>query len=396
MNRSILTGVVAALAVLAAAAGGWWTRGAPVPGAERPPAPAAATAGDIASSLQGAFVAVSQQVRPAVVNVGVIQSGRRRAAGAPPGADDPTMRDLFKNFFGSDVPPSARPEFRQPSLGSGVIIDKRGLVLTNHHVVMGADEVTVRLSDKREYRGKIMGFDKKTDLALLRFDPDHELRVAALGDSDRLNVGEWAIAIGNPFALDQTVTVGVISATGRSDVGVATYENFIQTDASINPGNSGGPLLNLRGEVIGINTAIVASGQGIGFAIPINMVKKVVDQLASSGKVVRGWIGVNLQPLSSDLFEALGVADRKGALVTSTAAGSPAATAGLQKEDVILKYDGTVVEDYRHLQRLVADTKPGATVAVEVLRKKKPVALKLTIGETPDDAPKRDAAPKKS
>ena len=165
----------------------------------------------------------------------------------------------------------------------------------------------MRLSDKREYQGKVLGVDPKTDLAVLRFEPDHELRVAALGDSDALRVGEWAIAIGNPFGLDQTVTVGVISATGRSDVGVATYENFIQTDASINPGNSGGPLINLKGQVVGINTAIVAAGQGIGFAIPINMVKRVVDQLVEKGKVVRGWLGVALQPLSPELAQTLGV-----------------------------------------------------------------------------------------
>jgi len=205
-------------------------------------------------------------------------------------------------------------------------------------------------------------------------------------------VGEWAIAIGNPFGLDQTVTVGVISATGRSDVGVATYENFIQTDASINPGNSGGPLVNLKGEIIGINTAIVAAGQGIGFAIPINMVKRVVEQLVDKGKVVRGWIGVGLQPLSAELAQSLAVPGKGGAVVSSTIAGSPAAQAGLQQGDVILTYDKTPVEDYRHVQRLVAETRVGKSVILEILRKKQKLGVTVTIAEVPDDAPRRPGA----
>jgi S1-C subfamily serine protease len=215
------------------------------------------------------------------------------------------------------------------------------------------------------------------------------LTVAALGNSDALRVGEWAIAIGNPFGLDQTVTVGVISATGRSDVGIATYENFIQTDASINPGKSGGPLVNLKGEVIGINTAIVAAGQGIGFAIPINMVKRVVDQLVDKGKVVRGWIGVSLQPLSPELAQSLGLDGTQGAVVGSTMAGSPASQAGLQQGDVILSYNRIPVEDYRHVQRLVAETAVGKTVTLEVLRKKQKVQVGLTVAEVPDTSPRR-------
>ena len=360
----------------------------------RPAAPpqAAAPATSVPESLQATFVGVAQQLRPAVVNVGVIHRSRsRRPAAPPPGADDPFFQDFFKQFFGREAP-SQRPEFRQPSLGSGVIIDKRGLVLTNFHVVKGADEITVRLSDKREFRGRVLGVDPKTDLAVLRFEPDHELSVAALGDSDALRVGEWAIAIGNPFGLDQTVTVGVISATGRSDVGVATYENFIQTDASIDPGNSGGPLINLKGQVVGINTAIVAAGQGIGFAIPINMVKRVVDQLVEKGKVVRGWLGVALQPLSPELAQTLGVTGG-GALVASTIPGSPAA-AGLQQGDVIVAYDKAPVEDYRQLQRLVADTPVGKTVTLQVLRKKQRVDVTAKVAEVPDDRPKREGPAK--
>jgi Do/DeqQ family serine protease len=280
-------------------------------------------------------------------------------------------------------------------MGSGVIIDKRGLILTNFHVIKGADEILVRLSDKREYRGKVMGVDPKTDLAVVRFEPGQDVRVAALGDSDALRVGEWAIAIGNPFGLDQTVTVGVISATGRSDVGVATYENFIQTDASINPGNSGGPLINLKGEVVGVNTAIVAAGQGIGFAIPINMVKRVVDQLVEKGKVVRGWLGVALQPLSKELVQTLGLPGSEGALVASTIPDSPAAKAGLQQGDVVVAYDKTPVEDSLHLQRLVADTKVGQTVTLDVWRKKQKIQVTTTVAEVPEDKTARPDRPPK-
>src|SRR5215475_6217455 len=360
-------------------------------------APAAAPSPQgTADALQSAFVQVAQRVRPAVVNIGTIQVARSRRAPFSPGqSDDPFFKDFFDQFFGSQTP-GGPGEFRQPGLGSGVIIDKRGYVLTNFHVVKGADSVTVRLNDRHEFRGRIVGSDPKTDLAVVKFDPDHELALATLGNSDVLRVGEWAIAIGNPFGLDQTVTVGVISATGRADVGIATYENFIQTDASINPGNSGGPLVNLKGEVVGINTAIVAAGQGIGFAIPINMVKRVVDQLVDKGKVVRGWIGVSLQPLSVELAQSLGLDGTQGAVVGSTMAGSPAAQAGLQQGDVILSYNKVPVDDYRHVQRLVAETPVGRVVSLDVLRKKQKVQVSVTIAEVPDSAPKpRPQTPQK-
>jgi serine protease Do len=360
------------------------------------PVPAAAPVLGLPEALQQSFVGVAEHVRPAVVHLGTIQRAKmRRGPSRPPGTDDPFFKEFFNQFFGSEGP-APGPEFRQPGLGSGVIFDKRGLVLTNFHVVKGADEIIVRLSDKREYRGLLLGTDSKTDLAVVRFQPDqHALTVAALGNSDALRVGEWAIAIGNPFGLDQTVTVGVISATGRSDVGIATYENFIQTDASINPGNSGGPLVNLKGEVVGINTAIVAAGQGIGFAIPINMVKRVVDQLVDKGKVVRGWIGVSLQPLSPELAQSLGLDGTQGAVVGSTITGSPAAQAGLQQGDVILTFNKIPVEDYRQVQRLVAETGVGKTVTLEVLRKKQKVQVSLTIAEVPDTAPRRTTGQQK-
>jgi Do/DeqQ family serine protease len=351
---------------------------------DRRAAPAAAPPGG-AEGLQSAFVVVAEKVRPAVVNIGTVQVARGGRA-LPPGfsSDDPVFKEFFERFFGPGRP-GPRGEFRLPSLGSGVIVDKRGDILTNFHVVKGADAVTVRLSSKREFRGRIVGADVKTDLAVVRFEPEGDLTVASLGDSDRLRVGEWAIAIGNPFGLDQTVTVGVVSATGRSDVGVATYENFIQTDASINPGNSGGPLVNLRGEVIGINTAIVASGQGIGFAIPVNMVKRVITQLVARGKVTRGWLGVSVEPLTPELSQSLGV-DGNGAVVGRVYSDSPAASAGLTQSDVIVRYDGTSVDDYHHLQRLVAETDVGKRVALEIVRRRTKQTVYARIAEAPDQA----------
>jgi Do/DeqQ family serine protease len=395
-RRPVLIAVVAILLV-AAGGGGYLLRdrlgrsGA----APAPSSPQAASGLALAEALQLGFVDVAQHVRPAVVHLGTIQKAKsRRGPNVPQGNDDPFFRDFFNQFFGSEGPDS-RSEFRRPGLGSGVIIDKRGLVLTNFHVVKGADEILIRLSDKREYRGQILGTDPKTDLAVVKFQPDHEITVASLGNSDALRVGEWAIAIGNPFGLDQTVTVGVISATGRSDVGIATYENFIQTDASINPGNSGGPLVNLKGQVIGVNTAIVAAGQGIGFAIPINMVKRVVDQLVDKGKVVRGWLGVALQPISPDLAQSLGLAGTNGAVVGSTITGSPAAQAGLQQGDVIVAYDNTPVDDYRHVQRLVAETRVGKSVTLQIVRKKQKMDLAVIIAEVPDETARRPGPPPK-
>ena len=364
--RSILlASILFALAGAGFGSYGWLSVGR---GRSTPP-PASPTA--TADALQAAFVTVAEKVRPSVVNIGTVQVSRsRRAPAVPgPGTDDPFFKDFFDQFFGRGGP-GRREEFRQPGLGSGVIIDKRGYVLTNYHVIRGADSVTVKLSSKQEFQGRIVGTDGKTDLAIIKFQPEGDLRVAALGDSDTLRVGEWAIAIGNPFGLDQTVTVGVVSATGRSEVGIATYENFIQTDASINPGNSGGPLVNLNGEVIGINTAIVATGQGIGFAIPANMVKRVTSQLIDRGKVTRGWIGVSLQPLTTELAQALGLDSTRGAIVARVHPGSPADTAGLQPNDVILKFGGASVDDYHHLQRLSSDAEPNTTVPLDIVRKR--------------------------
>ena len=387
MTPTTARSLLAAVALVAAAGVGFWAHGLWRAGSG--PAVASGTPSPIstADALQSAFVSVAERVRPAVVHIETVQVARslRPPAAQGPGADDPFFKDFFDQFFGRRMP-APPSEFRAPGLGSGVIVDKRGYVLTNFHVIRGADAVVVRLSNKEEFRGRIVGTDPKTDLAVVRFEPEgKELAVAALGNSDTLRVGEWAIAIGNPFGLDQTVTVGVVSAVGR-EAGIATYENFIQTDASINPGNSGGPLLNLRGEVIGINTAIVAAGQGIGFAIPANMVKRVTGQLVDRGKVTRGWLGVATEPLTKELSESLGLKDTRGVVVARVLANSPAAQAGLEKNDVIVKFDGTAVDGYQQLLRMSAEAEVGATVKLDIIRNGQPRTIPVKIAEAPDAA----------
>lgn len=325
------------------------------------------------------FIQVAEQVTPSVVNISTVTTGK---AGKPselfrPFGNDPFFRDFFDRFF--EGMPRRR---QQTSLGSGVVIDKGGLILTNNHVIKDADEITVRFSNKQEAKGKVVGTDGKTDLAVIRVSTKEELPVARLGNSDALRVGEWAIAIGNPFGLDHTLTVGVVSATGRSEVGIAAYENFIQTDASINPGNSGGPLLNVRGEVIGINTAIVASGQGIGFAIPINMARKIMEDLVKKGKVTRGWLGVGVQPLTPELAKSFGVSG-EGVLVNQVMPKSPAEAAGLKVGDLILSVDGKTIKDPRELQRIIADVDIGKSVELNILREKEKRLLKVQVGEMP-------------
>jgi Do/DeqQ family serine protease len=331
-------------------------------------------------STQEAFMSVAEKVTPSVVNISTVQripGGVRRF----PFEIDPFFRDFFEDFFGGIL----EPERRSMSLGSGVIINPDGDILTNYHVIKDAEEITVKLSDKSEYRGKLVGADPKTDLAVIKISSNGKHPYATLGDSDKIKVGQWAIAIGNPFGLDRTFTVGVISATGRAEVGVATYESFIQTDASINPGNSGGPLLNIHGEVIGINTAIVAAGQGIGFAIPVNMAKGVISDLIKKGKVTRGWLGVGIQPLTRELAESFGLSEAKGALVNEVFPGSPAEKAGIKPGDIIVRFDGKDVEESRSLQNLVGSTKAGTIATVDVIREKMPLSVKVKIEEMPEE-----------
>ncbi|HSB82826.1 MAG TPA: Do family serine endopeptidase [Candidatus Methylomirabilis sp.] len=326
------------------------------------------------------FVRVAERVTPSVVNISTVTTGKGRTSTElfHPFGNDPFFRDFFDRFF--EGTPHRR---QQASLGSGLIIDKTGLILTNNHVVKDADEITVKFADKREVKGKVVGTDPKTDLAVIRVPAKEDLPVATLGDSDALHVGEWAIAIGNPFGLDHTLTVGVVSATGRSEVGIATYENFIQTDASINPGNSGGPLLNIKGEVIGINTAIVASGQGIGFAIPVNMARKVMGDLVRKGKVTRGWLGVGIQRLTPELAKSFGVNPDDGILVSQVMPKGPAEAAGLKTGDMILSVDGKPVKDPRQLQTMIAESDIGKTMMLSILREKEKRTIKVQVGEMP-------------
>lgn len=330
------------------------------------------------------FVELSQQVKPAVVNISTSKTIKQQSPedmfrhfGGPP-------RDLFDEFFEHFFKGHPQLKRKQRSLGSGFIISNDGYILTNHHVVKEADEITVQLADDRTYEAQIKGRDTKLDLALLKIDPQENLPVAQLGDSNGIKVGEWVMAIGNPFGLEQTVTAGIVSATGRV-IGAGPYDNFIQTDASINPGNSGGPLFNAQGKVIGINTAIVAQGQGIGFAIPINSAKEILPQLKKTGHVVRGWLGVTVQKMTPELAQSFGLDKPHGALVTAVKEGSPAAKAGLKRGDVIRNFDGKAIEDINDLSRTVAATKVGKTATVDILRNGKARSLKVDIGRMPEE-----------
>jgi len=343
----------------------------PAPFAEKGRPPVEKPAQELIST-QDAFIEVSAKVTPAVVNI----STARVSAG-------PDLGPLFENFFGS--PFRGQPqERREQSLGSGFLISADGYILTNEHVVKGAAEIKVKLSDQRVYEGTLIGVDPRTDVAVIKIDAGEKLPAAVLGDSDQLKVGQWALAIGNPFGLDRTLTVGVISAIGRADVGIEDYEDFIQTDASINPGNSGGPLLNIYGEVVGINTAIVASGQGIGFAIPINLAELIARQLIEKGEVSRGWLGVSIQPMTPELATSFGLDRQTGVLVNQVLADGPAAQAGIRRGDILLTLGGKEVRGVRELQLLVASTPAGETVAVEVLRDGKRQTLQVRVAPQED------------
>jgi serine protease Do len=314
------------------------------------------------------FVALAKRLKPEVVNISTIQTAEQPDAPNPFG-----QRDRFSA-------PSPRGQFKQRSLGSGFIIEPDGLILTNFHVVDNAETITVRLLDGRELAGKVVGKDQKTDIALVKISA-RDLPVAPLADSDRLEVGEWVMAIGNPFGLDNTVTSGIVSAKDRQ-IGAGPYDHFIQTDASINPGNSGGPLVNLEGEVVGINTAIFSQSGGnigIGFAIPINLVKDLLPQLKTGGKITRGWLGVSIQGITPDLAASLGLDQAKGALVSSVVQNSPADRAGIKAGDVIVGYAGKPINNANDLPFLVAGTPVGKTVSLQVFRgnKETPVAVAI-------------------
>ena len=339
------------------------------------------------------FVVLAEQLKPAVVNISTAKTVKPRipAFRGPrtPGGD--LFEDFFEHFM-RDAPQSPRKE---RSLGSGFIISEDGYILTNDHVVEGADEIKVKLSDGREFTGEVRGLDPKLDLALIKIETGENLPIAKLGESDGIKVGEWVMAIGNPFGLEQTVTVGIISAKGRV-IGAGPYDDFIQTDASINPGNSGGPLFNVKGEVVGINTAIVAGGQGIGFAIPVNMAKQIIPQLRDEGHVTRGWLGVTVQALNKELADSFGLESPQGALVSEVFKDSPADKAGLQRGDIILDYDGQLIKEINDLPRLVAATPVDKTVKVKIFRDGKERVVKVTIGKMAETGQELAASSKES
>ncbi len=333
----------------------FWKEGQPGPALGRPDSVA-----DLAEALS-----------PTVVN---IQTERRSSVRRP---------DIFEEFFGRPRRGPQRP-FRTEATGSGFVISKEGYIVTNNHVVEGADKIVVVLDSGEELDAEIVGRDPETDLALLRTNADHELPVAPLGDSDRIRVGDWLMAIGNPFGLDHTVTLGILSARGRN-INAGRYDDFLQTDASINPGNSGGPLFDMSGRVIGINTAINQNGQGIGFAIPINMAKELLPQLREVGTVTRGWLGVQIQRVNPALAKSFGLDEPRGALISMVFEDGPAHKARIKRGDVIVEFDGSAIDEFNDLPRIVANTAPETEVSVIVLRDGKAKTLKATLGKLKED-----------
>ena len=335
-----------------------------------------------------AFASIAKDVSPAVVNIQTdVTAEAADASDQLEDGEQPDLEnipapflDLFRNLDPRMQPnPYRRPVTRQ---GSGFIISKDGYIVTNNHLVQGASKITVRLLDGTEYIAKIIGIDPQSDIAVVKIDAKN-LPIVTLGDSDAIEVGEWVVALGNPFGLSHSLSAGVLSAKGRSSVGIADYENFLQTDAAINPGNSGGPLLDLEGKVIGINTAIFSrSGgyMGIGFAIPINMAKGIIDQLMANGKVVRGYLGVKIQELTKDLADSFGLKERNAILVSQVEKDSPADKSGLKQGDVIISLDGKPVENIGSFRNTIASNKPGTTHKIDIIRDKKPMQLAVVVG----------------
>ena len=332
-----------------------------------------------------AFSSVVKGVRPAVVHISV-----ESTVNAGQNMEQFFNHPFFERFFGPEFQhPDSQPRKRQQyGAGSGFIISKDGHILTNNHVVENAEKITVTLSDNQKVDAELIGTDPQSDVALIKINVSDPLPTIPLGDSEALEVGEWVIAIGNPFGLNQTVTVGIVSAKGRSRVGINEYENFIQTDAAINPGNSGGPLLNIYGEVVGINSALYSRTggyMGIGFAIPINMVKSIEDQLQKHGKVTRGWLGVAIQDVDENLAESFGLEKAEGILVSETQSDSPADKAGIKQGDVLLSLNDISLKDVADLRNRVALTIPGTEVTINLIRDGKPLDLDVKIGEQPAD-----------
>jgi serine protease Do len=356
----------------------------------------AAAASDPRFSPPESFSDLAESASRAVVNIRTVKTIKGggqvfRHFQKNPFGDDDHMRDFFDRFFDENQ----NRNFKQRSLGSGFIIDKDGYIVTNNHVIENADEIVVILNNEKEFDAKIIGRDKNTDLALIKIEPHRKLPVLEFGDSDALKVGQWVVAIGNPFGLEHTVTAGIVSAKGRV-IGSGPYDDFIQTDASINPGNSGGPLLNMQGKVIGINTAIIAGGQGIGFAIPVNLAKRIIGQLKSSGEVTRGWLGVGIQDISDEVADYYGIKDKKGVLVTEVFPGDPADSAGIRPKDIIVSVNGKAIENARKLTGIIADISIGQTAKIGVLRHGKTKTFNVKIAKREETKFAAKSAPKEN
>ncbi|MBI1356404.1 MAG: Do family serine endopeptidase [Acidobacteria bacterium] len=385
-GKSFVVGMTAL--ALALAAGGVWSVESGHAGSAIPAlaSPARAT-GDGAIPASGSFSSVVKQVAPAVVSIQMERT-----------AEVPQMQTPFPFFFGPSPDQQQPQERKEHGLGSGVIVSHDGYILTNHHVVDGAEDVKVFLSDDREFKAKVVGSDAKTDIAVVKIE-GADLPVLKLGNSDSVEVGDIVLAVGNPFGIGQTVTMGIVGATSRQFGIMAReqgYEDFIQTDAAINPGNSGGALVNTRGEVVGINTAILSrsgGNNGVGFAVPINLAHHVMTQLIEKGRVVRGYMGVQISDLSPAMADKLGAPDAKGAVVSSVEEGGPAADAGFKQYDIIRKINGKAIRDTRELRLQVANTPPGETIDIAVLRDGNPQDLKITLGEFPGEEKVEAAAP---
>jgi len=358
----------------------------------------------LAKPAPDGFAELAAKLLPAVVNISTTQTIKSDKPGGRPGPDIPQFppgspfEEFFKDFFDRNQPrgnQQALPR-RATSLGSGFVVDSSGLVVTNNHVIADADEITVTLQDDTNFKAEVVGRDTKVDIALLRVKPNKPLIAVKFGDSDGTRVGDWVLAIGNPFGLGGTVTAGILSARAR-EINAGPYDDFLQTDASINRGNSGGPMFNMAGEVIGINTAIYSPSGGsigIGFAIPANLARPVVEQLKDFGHARRGWLGVNIQSVTDEIAESLGLDKPKGALIASVRDGGPAQVAGIQAGDVVLTFDGKDVTDMRHLPRIVAETPIDRTVKVKVWRKRKEHVLDVKVGELNEDDQQAAASPK--
>ncbi|MBK1658711.1 DegQ family serine endoprotease [Paracraurococcus ruber] len=405
--RSRLLPLAGILALLPLAAGAQQALPAPAPeGAPVLNAPPAVPMRDAPTS----FAPLARQLLPAVVNISTTQNVQARAnrpdapelPQAPPGSP---FEEFFRDFFnrrqgpggpgGQEQQPQQRPR-RAQSLGSGFIVDASGIVVTNNHVIEGADEINVILQDNTTIRARLLGTDPRTDIAVLKIETDKPLHAVQFGDSDTASVGDWVLAIGNPFGLGGTVTAGIVSARGR-DIRQGLYDDFIQTDAAINRGNSGGPLFNLDGKVVGINTAIYSptgGSIGIGFSIPSNLARNIVAQLQDGGKVRRGWLGVNIQQVTDEIAESLGLqGGARGALVARAQDDGPAAKGGIRNGDVVLRFNGQDVREMRNLPRIVADTPVGRAVPVIVWRDGKEQTLQVTVGELPADTQQAAATP---